>query len=194
MFSKVLLFTAVVAASGITQEDVHAAQKIWGDALIEIGAHFKNGTDYTSVARTNVGKAYAYGYQQVLFKPTVAHQTESKARHQFRLTLDSAVSYMVGGNAEFPEDLGFALKPWVHARFDNANMILQDMYALAMGDLYLTDSTGAETRVEYSFGYVHDPALNHLRIVLHHSSLPYSPVSAAPKKTDNLNSTICASQ
>jgi len=170
MFTKVLLFSLAGVAAGITESDILAAQKMWGDGLVQIGAAKTNGEDYASVARRNVGKLYAYNYSTVLFKPTLAHEP-----HNFRPTLDSAVSYMVGGNEEFPTDHGFALKPWVSHRFANHGIVVKEESAQAMGSLYLTDATGVETRVEYSFGYVRDPSMPHLRIDLHHSSLPFTP-------------------
>ena len=45
---------------------------------------------------------------------------------------------------------------------------------MAMGNYFFTKPDGTEAKVEYSFGYTMD-APGHLRIVLHHSSLPYSP-------------------
>jgi len=43
-----------------------------------------------------------------------------------------------------------------------------------MGNYFFTGTDGDETKVEYSFGYTKDEDGN-LKIVLHHSSLPYSP-------------------
>lgn len=157
-------------SASITESDILAAQKMWGDGLVEIGATKTNGGDYAKVARRNVGRLYAYDYSKVLFKPTLA-----QAPQNFRPTLDSAVSYMVGGNEEFPTDHGFALKPWVSHRFANHDIIIKEKSAQAMGSLFLTDATGVETRVEYSFGYVRDQNMPHLRIDLHHSSLPFTP-------------------
>ncbi len=46
--------------------------------------------------------------------------------------------------------------------------------AMWMGWIILTDKDGNDTRVDKSFGYKRD-ANGVLRIVLHHSSLPYQP-------------------
>ena len=53
-----------------------------------------------------------------------------------------------------------------------ASIFLLDGVALAMGNYFFTDLSGAETKVEYSFGYIRGPG-GELRINLHHSSLPY---------------------
>ena len=45
---------------------------------------------------------------------------------------------------------------------------------MAMGNYFFTDPDGVEVMVEYTFGYMLDDA-GELRIVLHHSSLPYAP-------------------
>ena len=45
---------------------------------------------------------------------------------------------------------------------------------MAMGNYFFTDPDGNEVMVEYTFGYMLDDN-DELRIVLHHSSLPYAP-------------------
>merc|ERR1719159_2163871 len=57
-----------------------------------------------------------------------------------------------------------------------------------MGDCYLTDTSGTETRVEFTFGYVYDSDKKHLRVVLHHSSLPYMPTP--PPSNPRLNRSV----
>lgn len=165
-------------SKSITEADVHAAQKAWGDGLIEVGACLTNGSDYVGCGKKYVEDVYGYKTgRTVLFKPTVAYQnslTGKEERHQFRLTYEGAVSYMVGNNPKFPTDHGFALRPWVVARFLNADIIVQNDYALAMGDLYVTDPNGVQIRAEYSFGYFRDDK-GEIKLMHHHSSLPFSP-------------------
>jgi len=88
------------------------------------------------------------------------------------------LSYFIGGNAEYPEDKGFALQPWTKVRFENATLLLEENRALAMGNYFFTDLNGDETKVEYTFGYVkgEDGSLN---IDVHHSSLPFNPAPNA---------------
>jgi hypothetical protein len=149
----------------ISEEEVYAAQKAWADEVIRVGVHYQEGSGYFDHAAKFVDSMYAYDLGDVLFKPTLATV--------FRLTRDGAISYMVGGNKKYPADHGFALKPWVAIRWDNAGVILQGQSATAMGNYYFTDLSGKETKVEYTFGYIRD-AGQKLRINLHHSSIPYS--------------------
>ncbi len=72
------------------------------------------------------------------------------------------------------EDKGFALAPYIKVRFENEGINIDCDSALAMGNYYFTKTDGQEIKVEYSFGYVEDKD-GHLKINLHHSSLPYTP-------------------
>ena len=154
--------------SGITKEEVEQAQAIWGQGVVDIGQVFQDGGDYTARAKAHVDALYAYEIGDVVFKPTLA------AAAQFRNDDEGALSYFVGGNQSYAEDHGFAIKPWTKVRFENCGIILLNDVALAMGNYFFTDLSGAETKVEYSFGYVRGPS-GELRINLHHSSLPYQP-------------------
>lgn len=113
-----------------------------------------------------VNELYGYEKGPVLFKPTKA------SREQFRLTTESAVSYFIGQNPDFPEDKGFALEPWQNVRFENAGFIFEEKQALAMGNYFFTNYQGVETKVEFSFGYYRSKN-GSLKINLHHSSLPF---------------------
>ena len=57
-------------------------------------------------------------------------------------------------------------------RFENSKTILNADSATAMGEYYFTGTDSSETKVEYTFGYKKD-AEGNLKIVVHHSSLPY---------------------
>lgn len=152
----------------ITKTDVENIQQVWGEGVVAIGDAHVHGKDYRTLATQHVDTLYAYGQSTVLFKPTKA------AVAQFRLTRDSAISYFVGGNPEFPEDKGFAINPWVAVKFENADVITAADHALAMGNYTFTDPRGELTKVEYSFGYILD-SNGKLKINLHHSSIPYAP-------------------
>ena len=152
--------------SAITKQEVENAQEIWGQGVIDIGNIYQEGGDYTARAKEHVDALYAYGMGSVVFKPTLA------AAAQFRNDPVGALSYFVGGNNSYTEDHGFAIKPWTKVRFENSGILLQGHVALAMGNYFFTDLTGAETKVEYSFGYIRGEN-GELRINLHHSSLPY---------------------
>ena len=116
-FAVVLVFIFAVNfvyanGSGITGEDVLDAQANWGNGIVAIGKAYVDDGDYRQVAESLVHTLYAYP-GMVLFKPTKAADIES------RITKEGAISYFIGGNSEFPEDKGFALKPWVEVRFEN---------------------------------------------------------------------------
>lgn len=151
----------------ITKEAILDAQLAWGNGLVQIGADFQNGSDYKARAETLLDELYAYEHGEVLFKPTRA------AAAPFRLTRDSALSYFIGGNPDFSEDKGFALEPWQKVEFENASIRPGESVGLAMGTYYFTNMKGDRAGVEYSFGYMQDDK-GALRIVLHHSSMPFS--------------------
>lgn len=153
----------------IQQSEIMEAQKLWGDAIVKIGQTFREKSDFREIAENAVGDFYAYDLGKVLFKPTKASEK------QFRLTFESAVSYFVGGNTDFPEDKGFALQPWKNVRFENAGIIVNDNSAFAMGNYFFTDYNDVETKVEYTFGY-RKAENGKLKIILHHSSLPFQNV------------------
>lgn len=149
----------------VTLGDVEDAQQAWGEGIVAIATAHSTGGDYVEVARNHVETLYAYGLTAVLFKPTLA------AIEQFRPTFDQALSYFVASNNECSEDKGFAIKGWTNVRFENADVILEESTALAMGNYFFTAPDGDEVKVEYTFGYMVDSAGN-LRIQLHHSSMP----------------------
>lgn len=146
----------------ITKGEITALQKAWGDGIVAIG----KAEDHKKAALEHINTLYAYDLGPVLFKPTKAAQV------QFRDTKDEALSYFVGGKE--PEDKGFALAPFTKVRFENHGMAIDCDTALAQGNYYFTKTDGQEIKVEYSFGYVEDKN-GHLKINLHHSSLPYKP-------------------
>lgn len=150
----------------ITQHEIESIQKIWGDRLIQVGKVYAEKGDYVEVAKKLVDGLYGYQQGTVLFKPTRA------AEEQFRLTAESAVSYFVGGNEHYPEDQGFALAPWKHVDFQNSGFILEENYAIAMGNYIFTNMDNEEVKVEYTFGYFRSRD-GILKINLHHSSIPF---------------------
>jgi hypothetical protein len=154
----------------ITEMEVVAAQKAWGEGIVGIGKVYTQGGDYVAAAANHINKFYGYDLSLVLFKPTLA------SVDQFRTSFDSAMSYFVGGNASFPEDKGFAIKPWSAVRWKNYGIVNNSCsMAVAMGNYWFTPvGGGSDTKVEYTFGYVRGKE-GELRIVVHHSSVPYNP-------------------
>lgn len=163
--------SSAVQSAEISKEEVLAAQQAWGKALVQISTDFeKGGIDAAkSTAEAVLDSAYGYNLGPVLFKPTltVAPQT-------FRTTREGALAYFVGHDADFPADKGFALNPWRAFETENAAIFIDGDVAMSMGKVRLTNAEGSVTEVDKTWGYKKDEAGN-LRIVLHHSSLPYNP-------------------
>jgi len=155
-------------AKPIQEPEVLAVQKKWGEGIVEIGKLAGKPAESSAKAQSVIDTLYGYKTGPVLFKPTKA------AAKPFRLDPTAALSYFVGANTAYPEDKGFALKPWTGVRFENNGVLLEGTTALAQGNYFFTDTDGKETKVEYTFGYFRDGEGN-LRINLHHSSLPFKP-------------------
>ena len=169
---------AVAADPQITDDDVIAAQKKWGDALVAIAtANDEEGIEKArEVAIAAIEGFYNYDNAPVLFKPTLAGHPD-----RFRTTADSAISYFVGGNPDIPTDDGFALKGWREVTFDNAAIFIEGNIGISMGDVTLTDKNGNSVSVDKTWGFK-KLENGDVVIILHHSSVPYYP--ALPYKRD----------
>lgn len=148
------------------RKQIERVQKDWGDGIVKIGSLKNNRAACEKATDEFLDKLYAYELVDVLFKPTLASVI------QFRLSKESAKSYFIGGNPDFPEDRGFALNPWTNIRFENIGFLFEVHISMAMGNYFLTDLKGDKTKVEYTMGFIRDQSDN-LKISLHHSSLPY---------------------
>ena len=161
---------APVYDANISEAEVLAAQVAWCDALVAIN---KAGEEQGhAAARKLAGEvidaAYGYNLGPVLFKPTLA-----AAPQTFRTTREGAISYFVGGDANFPGDSGFALKGWTACRADNAAIHINGDVATSMGNVMVTGKDGKVTTVDKTWTFKKSDD-GKLRIVVHHSSLPYS--------------------
>jgi hypothetical protein len=155
----------------LTEAEVLQAQQAWGEALIAISQAYTTGNREQAVQQAREVLDAAYGYSQgpVLFKPTLA-----SGETTFRTEYEGALAYFVGGDPAFPDDNGFALKGWEAFEFENAGVFINGDLALTMGNVMLTDASGNVTTVDKTWGFQRDQDGN-LRIVLHHSSLPFTP-------------------
>lgn len=162
---------ATKQAATITQDEVVAAQKAWGEALVKISTTYETAGIEAArkTAQSVIDSAYGYAMGPVLFKPTLAAPPTT-----FRTTADGALAYFVGGDQRYPGDTGFALKNWRSYKIENAAIFIDGDVAMSMGNVHLTDRDGKVTVVDKTWGYKRD-AKGNLRIVLHHSSLPYNP-------------------
>lgn len=162
------------ATATITKAEVNAAQQAWCDALVAIGKANENGEDAKALAEKVLTEAYDYDNGKVFFKPTLAY-----GENTFRPTKEGALAYFVGGNDKFPEDKGFALKPWVKARYDNLGdgdegIQIHGNIAITMGNVWVTAKDGTEVMVDKTFVFRKCDD-GKLRLIVHKSALPYSP-------------------
>ena len=169
-----LPLSASAATATITKAEVNAAQQAWCDALVAIGKAHDQGGDAKALATKVISEAYDYEKGSVFFKPTLAY-----GKNTFRPTKEGALAYFVGGDSNFPEDKGFALKPWVKARYDNLGdgdegIQIHGDVAITMGNVWVTAKDGTEVMVDKTFVFRKGDD-GKLRLIVHKSSLPYSP-------------------
>ncbi len=146
------------------KEEIIKIQKEWASGIIKMGRLSNERKSLESFTSDFLDKIYDFN-NQVLFKPTKA------SNKQFRNTKDSAVSYFIAGDdRECEEDNGFALSNWTEILFDNSDIIINEDIAIAMGNYTFKNET-TNIKVEYSFVYKKYGDI--IKIILHHSSLPY---------------------
>ena len=146
------------------EEDIINIQKQWASGIVKMGKLSNDRDSLESFTSDFLDKIYDF-QNQVLFKPTKA------ANEQFRNSKGSAYSYFIAGDdRECQEDNGFALSNWTEILFDNSNIIINEDIAIAMGN-YTFKNEASKIKVEYSFVYKNYG--NEIKIILHHSSLPY---------------------
>ena len=155
----------------ITEADLLQARTAWGDALVAISKAYENaGIDGArALANDVLDAAYGYNLGPVMFKPTLASGDKT-----FRPTKDGALAYFVGHDRNYPLDGGFGLKGWRQAEFETSAHFVDGNVGMWMGWGRFTDKDGNVTTVNKTFGYKKDED-GAVRIVLHHSSLPYEP-------------------
>ncbi len=156
--------------ANITQDEVQAAMNGWCKALVAISTTGrKEGREAAAALAGRVlDDAYGYNLGPVLFKPTLTEVPQT-----FRTTRDGALAYFVGGNPAFPNDTGFALKPWAACEVQKVAMLINGDVATTMGNVMITGTDGKVTTVDKTWQFKKTDD-GKLRIVLHHSSLPFS--------------------
>lgn len=174
------LFAATLAANAsasspvynanVTEAEVLAAQTAWCNALVAISmtGEEKGQAAAKQLAGEVIDAAYGYNLGPVLFKPTLA-----AAPQTFRTTREGALAYFVGGDPAFKGDTGFALKGWTACRAENAAIHINGDTATTMGNVIITGKDGKLTTVDKTWKFKKTDD-GKLRIVVHHSSLPYT--------------------
>jgi|APGre2960657505_1045072.scaffolds.fasta_scaffold123949_1 hypothetical protein len=162
--SKVQIFD-----SNITVDQVLKAQTGWCNALLKISSTYASGGINAAkpLAAQVINSAYAYQYGPVAFKPTLASGAQT-----FRPTKEGALAYFVGNDPNYPSDKGFALKDWRSCSAVNQVIQINGPSATTMGDVFFTDSKGVVTKVDKTWNFVREND-GSIRIMLHHSSLPF---------------------
>ena len=151
----------------IKKDDIYLYQEKWAKGIVELGKSKGDIVISKKLATDFINSLYDFKNGSVQFKPTKA------SKFQFRNDFDSALSYFIGNNSDFVEDSGFALNPWIDVEFKNDSINVVENVGIAMGNYFFTDFKGEKTKVEYSF--VYKRVDDSLKIILHHSSLPYNP-------------------
>ena len=164
---------ASAATGPITEQQVNAAQQAWCDGLVNVAQIHARGGDAKAAAAKMIDDLYDYADGKVFFKPTLAYGPRT-----FRPTREGALAYFVGGNPNFPEDTGFALKGWTKARYDNNaaenGIQIHGDIAITMGNVYVTGPDGKEVMVDKTFVFRRCKDGN-LRLCVHKSALPFNP-------------------
>ena len=149
----------------ITIEDILDFQKEWGNSIIKISDSYKKNSDYLNDTNNLIDSLYAYAYEDVLFKPTLASD------NQFRLSRTGALSYFIGGNDQFKEDEGFAIKGWTKIRWENAGYKIYNDIAVCMGNYFFSIDNSEPLKVEFTI--VLKEIDGRLKLILHDSHLPF---------------------
>ena len=154
----------------ITETDLAKARTAWGDGLIAISkAYDESGIEGArAIAGDLLDALYGFEFGPVLFKPTLSGGAQT-----FRTDRTGTLSYFIGDNSDFPQDTGFALKSWREVVSETSSFFIEGDVAMWMGWVTFTNKDGDVVKVDKSFGYrrAEDGSL---KLVLHHSSLPYS--------------------
>jgi len=168
-----LVYVEEGAQDIITYDEVNVAQQAWCDALVKIGKLKEEGGDYKAFAEQVLSDAYNYDNGKVFFKPTLAFGDQT-----FRNDKKGALSYFIGGDPAYPNDKGFAVTPWVKARYDNAGdknegIQIYGSVAITMGNVWVTGKDGKEVMVDKTWVFRKGKD-GKLRIIVHKSALPFS--------------------
>ena len=171
----------------IRRKDVRAGLNGWMGALEAISEEHHSVSEAAAkdLASAVIDAAYGYNLGPVSFKPTWACGDRT-----FRPTSEGALAYFLGGDDNFPGDVGYAIgsidrvtgerSQWVETDFQRSHLFLDGDTAFVQGLLTTTDQNGKSSYVEKTFGFQKD-GNGDSRIILHHSSRPYVSEGSTPK-------------
>lgn len=153
----------------ITEKELAEARINWGKGLIDISSTY----DHDSINKVNslasgiLDNLYGFEFGPILFKPTLSGGIQT-----FRTDKEGTLSYFIGQNSKYSSDTGFALKSWRESNSKTSSVFVENDIAMWMGWVSLTNKDGDVVKVDKSWGYKRNKD-GILKIVLHHSSLPY---------------------
>ncbi|MGC6453081.1 MAG: phosphoribosyl-AMP cyclohydrolase [Candidatus Puniceispirillaceae bacterium] len=154
----------------ITETELADARAAWGNGLVAISKAFdETGIEGArAVAGALLDALYGFEFGPILFKPTLSGGAKT-----FRTDRTGTLSYFIGHDPDFPQDTGFGLKSWREVTSETSSFFTEGDVAMWMGWVTFTSKDGDVVKVDKSFGYrrAEDGSL---KLVLHHSSLPYS--------------------
>ena len=153
----------------INEDTLDQARRDWGLGILNISeAYESSGIDKARiVANEFLDNLYGFEFGPILFKPTLSGGCKT-----FRPSKDGALSYFIGENPNYPNDTGFGIKYWRKVDSDTSAIFIEENVAMWIGWVTLVNNNGDEVKVDKSWGYRKDDN-GRLKIVLHHSSLPY---------------------
>ena len=153
----------------ITEKELAEARINWGKGLIDISSSYdKDGINkVNSLASEILDNLYGFEFGPILFKPTLSGGIQT-----FRTDKEGTLSYFIGQNSKYSSDTGFALKSWRGSNSETSSVFVENDIAMWMGWVSLTNKDGDVVKVDKSWGYKRNKD-GILKIVLHHSSLPY---------------------
>lgn len=149
----------------ITVDDIIVFQQKWSQSIIKMGTYKKNKPKLYRYCNKSIDKLYNK-CPTVLFKPTKAKV------NPFRRLKNEIISYFITGDIK--QDKGFVLNEWQSIQWYNTNIIIRKDYAICQGNYkFISKSPSISDIVaEYSFVLEKDKN-NKLKLILHHSSVPY---------------------
>ena len=153
----------------IDETELAEARTAWGNGLVAISKAFDDsGIDGArATADGLLDSLYGFEFGPILFKPTLSGGAKT-----FRTDREGTLSYFIGHDPNFPQDTGFGLKSWRKVTSETSSFFIEGDVAMWMGWVTFTDRDGNVVKVDKSFGY-RRAADGSLKLVQHHSSLPY---------------------
>tara|TARA_Y100000996_G_C22549147_1_gene653056 strand:+ start:1299 stop:1784 length:486 start_codon:yes stop_codon:yes gene_type:complete len=153
----------------IKENELDKARIEWGEGIIAISkAYEREGIGLaTTIANEILENLYGFEFGPILFKPTLSGGAQT-----FRSNREGTLSYFIGNNSKYSNDTGFGIRSWRVFDSKTSSIFVDKNIAMWMGWVTLTNKDGETLKVDKSWGY--KKATNgSLKIVLHHSSIPY---------------------